>query len=226
MSLFDGAGPFLEELVPADRELLLSLGSPRTYQPREPILHEHDRTSFVVAIRRGWAIVSVSTRRGTPLILALRGPGDLIGDMAAVDGRPRSATVVALRTVDGVVVQGDRFRTFIAARPKANAVVMRQLTGRLRNSDSERRSLASLTVSQRLAARLVELAERTGTRQGDAVVINLPLPQHDLAAAVGSTREAVAKALKMLRDQGVVRTGPQRLTVADLEVLTALAGGG
>ncbi len=226
MSLFDGDGSFLYELSPADRGMLLGLGSPRSYRPREPILHEHDRTSFVVVVRCGWSIVSVSTKRGTPLILALRGPGDLVGDMAAVDGRPRSASVVALGAMDGIVIQGDRFRSFLAARPKANSLVMQQLTGRLRNSDSERRSLASLTVLERLAARLVELAERAGTRQGDAVVIDLPLPQHDLAAAVGSTREAVAKALRMLREQGVVRTGPRRLTVADLDVLSALAGGG
>jgi CRP/FNR family transcriptional regulator, cyclic AMP receptor protein len=224
MSLFDGGGSFLYELGPADREELLSLGPSRTYRPREPIVHEHDTTNFVLVIRNGWSIVSVSTKRGT-LILALRGPGDLVGDMAAVDGRPRSASVTAVGRVDGVVIQGDHFRSFLASRPKANSLVMQQFAGRLRNSDSERRSLASLTVLERLAARLVELAERAGTRQGDAVVIDLPLPQHDLAAAVGSTREAVAKALRMLREQGVVRTGPRRLTVADLDVLSALAGG-
>jgi CRP-like cAMP-binding protein len=102
---------------------------------------------------------------------------------------------------------------------------MRQLSSRLRSADGERRSLASETVLQRLAVRLVELVERAGRPAADGVVVDLPLPQHDLASAVGATREAVAKALRLLREKGLVETGTRRLVVTDTEVLRLLAGG-
>ncbi|WP_030020840.1 Crp/Fnr family transcriptional regulator [Streptomyces monomycini] len=225
MSLFEDGRPFLAALPAQDRRALLALGRGRSYAPGEVVLRENDTTTFVVAIVNGWAGVSLETERGVRLILALRGSGEVVGDQAAVDHRPRSATVTALGPVDGIVVPGDRFRGYLAARPVATVLIMRQFSSRLRSSDGERRSLASEKVLQRLAARLTELAERTGTPGSGGVDVDLPLPQHDLAAAVGSTREAVAKALRLLREQGVVQTGPRRLAVLDLALLRLLAEG-
>jgi CRP-like cAMP-binding protein len=72
----------------------------------------------------------------------------------------------------------------------------------------------------------VELADRTGRREGGgSVAIRLPLSQSDLAAAVGATREAVAKALRLLREEGLVATAPKSITIADLEPLRLLGGG-
>ncbi len=133
--------------------------------------------------------------------------------------RPRSASVTALGTVEAVAVSGDRFRGFLAARPHATSLIMRQLATRLRSADVERRALASETVLQRLAARLVELAERAGRQADTGTVLELPLPQHDLAAAVGATREAVAKALRLLREQDVVRTANRTVIILDTKVL-------
>ncbi|MFC7302778.1 Crp/Fnr family transcriptional regulator [Streptomyces monticola] len=227
MSLFGQGRSFMEALTPQDRATLLALGMPRTYGSGEIMLRERDTTTFVLLLRSGWSVVSVDTERGTRLILALRGAGEVVGDLAAFDQGPRSATVTALGQVEAVLVSGGRFRGFLAAHPHATALIMRQLSARLRSADVERRSLASESVLRRLAARIVELVERTGRKsgEGDAMVIELPLPQHDLAAAIGATREAVAKALRFLRDQGVVRTAQRRLTVTDMEVLTLLAEG-
>ncbi|ADI06336.1 Crp/Fnr family transcriptional regulator [Streptomyces bingchenggensis BCW-1] len=226
MSLFEGGRPFLDALPAQDRRALLALGRHRTYEPSQIVLREHDRTTFVVAITSGWATVSVETERGIRLILALRGAGEVVGDQAAVDYGSRSATVTALGRLEAVVVSGDRFRAYLAARPAATVLIMRQLSSRLRSSDGERRSLASEKVLQRLAARLVELAERTGRPEADGgISVDLPLPQHDIAAAVGSTREAVAKALRLLRDQGVVQTASRRFVVVDTALLRLLAEG-
>ncbi|MCI3934594.1 Crp/Fnr family transcriptional regulator [Streptomyces sp. AN091965] len=227
MSLIEQEQPLLDALRPRDRAALLALGTPRGYASGEVLVPERATTSYVVAILGGWAVVSVATERGQRLILALRGAGELVGELAAVDRRPRSATVTALGRVDAVVIPGDRFRGFLGSSPAVSVLVLRQVSSRLRSSDGERRSLASENVLQRLAARLVELAHRAGRHHPDgSVTIDLPLPQHDLAASVGSTREAVAKALRLLREQGVVRTATRRLVVTDVEVLRLLAGEG
>jgi CRP/FNR family cyclic AMP-dependent transcriptional regulator len=225
VGLFGERHTFMEGLGPVDREALSSLGTRHDYPPHESVLAEGDRTTFAVVLLRGWCTVWTPTERGSRLILALRRAGEIVGDMAALDGRPRSASVSALGPVTGLVVAGERFRWFLASRPHANALMMSQLTERLRSADHERRALASMTVLQRLAQRLVELADRTGRVENEVVTIRLPLAQHELAASVGSTREAVAKALRLLREQGLVRTGPGTLAVADLAPLRLLATG-
>ncbi|HEY9374396.1 Crp/Fnr family transcriptional regulator [Streptomyces sp.] len=225
MSLFGQDRSFLDALPPADRTALLAEGRPRAYEPGEVLIRERDTSAHVLALLSGWCVVSVETERGARLILALRGAGEVVGDLAAVDQRPRSATVTALGRVEAVAVSGDRFRRFLAARPHATALILRQLSTRLRSADVERRSLASETVLRRLAARLVELAQRAGRRADAGTVLELPLPQHDLAAAIGATREAVAKALRLLREQDVVRTANRRVIVIDMPVLLLLARG-
>ncbi|MFI8519257.1 Crp/Fnr family transcriptional regulator [Streptomyces sp. NPDC085481] len=225
MSLFGQDRSFLHALPAADRRDLLAEGAPRMYEPGEIMIRERDTSAYVLALLTGWSVVSVGTERGARLILALRGEGEVVGDLAAVDRRPRSATVTALGRVEAVAISGDRFRRFLAARPHATALIMRQLATRLRSADVERRSLASETVLQRLAARLVELAERAGRRAESGTFLELPLPQHDLAAAIGATREAVAKALRLLREQGVVRTAHRTVVVIDMPVLVLLAQG-
>ena len=225
MSLFGQGQTFLAALPTQDRKALLALGTPHAYAAGEAVLREGETTTYVVLILSGWSTVSMETERGQRLILALRGKGEVIGDLAAVDQRPRSATVTALGRLETVVVSGQQFRSFIASRPAAGSLIMRQLSSRLRSADVERRSLASATVLQRLAARLLELVERTGRNTDEGIAVNLPLPQHDLAAAVGATREAVAKALRLLREEEVVRTGNRQLTVVNVVLLRLLAAG-
>jgi CRP-like cAMP-binding protein len=244
MGLFGERQAFLAGLSAADRAALLALGARRPYGAREQLLGEGERSSFVLVILSGWCTVRRSTERGE-LILGLRQDGELIGEMAALDSRPRSASVTALGAVEALVVPAERFRGFMAARPYVTGLVMTQLTARLRSADDERRALASTTVLERLAAFLVELAERTGRplelpgagpgpprppgRRAPAdrpVAVRLPLPlsQSEIASAVGATREAVAKALRLLREEGLVRTRPGAIVVADMAPLRLLGG--
>jgi CRP-like cAMP-binding protein len=224
MSLFGQDRTFLDALPSQDRRALIALGAGRRYGPGEVLLRAEDTSTFVIVLLDGWSMVLVETERGGHLILALRGAGELIGELAAVDQRPRSATVRALGEVDGVVIPGDRFRRFMAARPQVMSLVLRQLSSRLRSADVERRTLASGTVLQRLAARLVDLVSRAGREVPEGIVVDLPLPQHELAAAIGATREAVAKALRLLREEQVVRTGHRKLVITNMVLLRLLSG--
>jgi CRP-like cAMP-binding protein len=235
MSLVERERLFLYGLTPQARETMLSLGADRRFAGQEHMLRENDGGSHVLVILTGWAVVWTATERASSrLILALRGPGELIGEMAMLDGSPRCASVTALGPVRARVLAADRFRRFVAGDPRANGLLMAQLAARLRSADAERRSLASFTVLQRLAVRLLELAAMRGgpveaaeagpgASKEPALV---DLAQHDLADAVGATREAVAKALRLLRDADVVRTAPRRIELVDPSVLGLLAAGG
>lgn len=233
MGLLGNELAFARALTAQERESVMALGSRKHYAADAHLLTEGDRSSHVLIVIQGWVTVSVATDRGaTRLILGLRGPGELLGEMAALDPHPRSATVRALGPTEVQVISGDAFRRFLALHPRVSGLVIRQLTFRLRSADQERSALASLTVLQRLASRLTELsrAEVSGpynpavpgaTRTGTVV----QLAQDELAATIGATREAVAKALKLLRTQHVVRTGNRMVEILDPELLALLADG-
>lgn len=233
MGLLGDEMAFARALTAQENESVMALGTRKRYAGDAPLLGEGERSSHVVIILQGWVTVSVVTDRGaTRLILGLRGPGELLGEMAALDSRPRSATVRALGPIEAQLIPGDAFRRFLALHPRVSGLVMRQLTFRLRSADQERSALASLTVLQRLATRLTELSRaepagpyRTavGGRARTGTVVHLA--QDELAATVGATREAVAKALRLLRTQNVVRTGNRMVEILDPALLTLLAEG-
>jgi CRP/FNR family cyclic AMP-dependent transcriptional regulator len=223
MSVVSHAPRVLYQLPESDRQALVAAGSSRRYGHGEMIIMEGDNSAYVVVILDGRAIVSSVTDRGGRLVLAIRGDGDLVGDLAALDGQTRSATVTSLGTTAAIVVPGRAFHDFVREHPQTARVLMLSLGARLRDSDAERLALISLPVLQRLARLLVALARSDGVTHPRGTLIDLPLPQHELAASIGTTRESAAKALGVLRDGGLTVVESRRLVVVDLRLLDLLA---
>lgn len=214
---------FLAGLLPEEREAFEELASTRRYRPGETLFHEGDESGGVFAISSGH--VKVSCVEGTrEVVLAFAGPGALLGELAAIDRRPRSATTRAVDDVCALVVPAQDFRRFLDAHPSAALRVIELLIGRLRHSDRQRIEYAAYDVVGRLARRLLELTESSGEPAGAGVHITLPLTQDELAGLTGSSREAIAKALHLLRELGWVATERRSLTVRDLEALRDFAG--
>ena len=184
------------------------------------MLLEGDFGNRVWAIREGLIKVVAVHRDGIEVVTALRGPGDLIGELAVLDDSPRSASAIALVTVQVQVVSAAEFLEFLRSDPDAAMALSKNLAVRLRESDALRLGQAAEDVTQRLARCLVDLARNYGTSSsGDAVVIDLPLTQTDLAAIVGSSRDAVAKALQSWRERDLIRTSRRRIELVDIGTL-------
>ncbi len=165
------------------------------------------------------------TEEGEEIVLAVRGPGALLGEISAVDGAPRSASVAALEPVTALVLPVAAFLDFLGTHPAAAMVLLRLITSRLRDADRKRVEFAAYDIAGRVARRLVELADRFGEPSPDGVRITVALSQDELAGWVGASREAVAKALRVLRDRGYLSTGRRTMTVLDLDGLRGRAGG-
>ena len=103
--------------------------------------------------------------------------------------------------------------------------LLRLVTSRLRDADRKRVEFGAFDIAARVAGRLVELADRFGEPVPDGVRIPVPLSQDELAGWVGASREAVAKALRVLRDRGLLTTGRRTMTVLDLDGLRRRASG-
>lgn len=213
--------PFGEMLLPAARERFLSAGKPMTYARGEQIFHEEEPSSYVAFIQSG--TVKIVRRRpdGADMILAIRGPNDLIGDMAAISGLPRSAAAVAMSGVKAWLLTAEAFERVVQTDSTVSWTLITYLASRQRDSEDRRVDQASATVAHRVAAELLDLAERQQDRRaGDG----FPVSQGELAEVVGASREAVAKALGEFRRQGLITTGRRRVSILDRDKLVELVG--
>jgi len=213
---------FLDLLTEPERAELLRRGRPRRWAADSVVFGEGDRSDWVLVLRSGRVKVSSFTARGVEVLLAVRGPGALLGELAAIDGRPRSATVTALGAAAGLVVPFIEFGGYLQAHGRLSYVLMRLLAERLRDADRKRIEFGAHDTVGRLAARLVELAERFGQPGEAGVRVAVALSQDELAGWTGSSREAVSRALGLLRTYGWVSTGRRQIVVHDLAALRAL----
>ncbi|MEU5868531.1 MULTISPECIES: Crp/Fnr family transcriptional regulator [unclassified Nonomuraea] len=210
-------GEFLSMLTAEEIDTLRAAGRPRQWDRGTTVIGEGDSADWVVVLTRGRVKVSSHTSSGTEVVLAVRGPGALLGDMSAVDGSPRSATVTALEPVQGIVI-GD-FSGFLAAHGRIAVLLLQLVVGRLRDADRKRVEYGAFDTTGRVATRLLELADRYGEPTTAGVRVALPLSQDELAGWTGSSREAVSKALRSLRDRGLIETGRRRVVIHDVEGL-------
>ncbi|MBS2965371.1 Crp/Fnr family transcriptional regulator [Actinocrinis puniceicyclus] len=205
-------------LAASDRDALLAMGSPRTYRAGRRIMAQGAVEDFVLALSTGWTTVSADADNGRSVIFGLCGPRDLIGEMAVFDGGPRSANVTALTDVSARLLTRGQFQSFLRGHPHAYEVLLRGMAIRLRAADVHSQDLATLPVLRRLARLLLDV---DGEDPRSAAAARLT--QNELAAAIGATRESVAKALADLRSRDVLRTVDRRIVVIDRPALAAIA---
>ena len=210
---------FLAALDDRERSDLLERGGRRRYRRGAVVFHEGGGSDEIVVVLAGRVKVSTVTADGKEVVLAFRGPGDLLGELSAIDGEARSATVGALEAVEAAILTANDFRAFLSAHPRVAILLLEMLARRLRDADRKRVEFGAHDTLGRVAARLVELAERYGEPVTGGVRITLPLSQEELAGWTGSSREAVGKALHALRGLGWVRTERRRITVLEMEPL-------
>ncbi len=210
---------FLEDLNPEDRDELIKLASPRRFTRGVTLFHAGDDRGIVSVVRAGHVKVSAMARDGREVVLGVAGPGELLGDLSAIDGAQRSATVTALDEVEVLSVSGEAFRALLERRPRIALVLLRRVAARLRAADRQRLEFAAYDVFGRVGQRLLDLAEGSGPAGSDGVVIDLALTQDELAAWTGSSREAVSKALSAMRQLGWIETGRRKIIVRDIEAL-------
>ena len=175
-------------------------GVVRDFAPDVPVWHQGDPSEYVFVIRRGCVKVVVATPVGVHVVLGIRGPGDIVGELALVDRRPRRATVLTLGAVTGLMVSGDRFDHLLATRPAVPLAVARVLSERLAEADGYRLALAAFGPAAALARLVLDLAHRYGQAARDGgFTLALGLTQKDLADCLGVSSRTVARVVAAWR---------------------------
>ena len=214
---------FWSALAPPDQAALITGGTTRRFARGQPLMHQGQLPDAVMLLRDGRVKVYTTTATGREVVLAIRGPGELLGDLAALDARPRSASVVALEDGAAIVLSTEAFRAFLATHPAAAMAMLAMLSGRLRDADGKRIGFASLTTLSRVAERLLELADRFGIEDESCVRIELRLSQEELAGWTGSSLESVGRALATMRQLGWIETRRREIRILDIEALRRAA---
>lgn len=211
---------FMESLEESDRAALLELGNHREWQRGEPLFHAGDRADSAIVLVGGRLKIHKTTADGSEVVLALSGPGDLVGEISAVGDAVRSASATALDGVHASVIPVRELRAFLSGHPGVMLRLLALTRARLYLADERRLEFATADSLARVTSRLVELTERFGERLGDgAIGVALPINQEELASWSASSRESTARALRTLRELGLIETHRMQLKVLDLEKL-------
>lgn len=206
-------------LSPDELDDLISRGVRRSFRRGSFLMSEGEASDHVILLLGGRSKVSSYTAEGKEVVLAVRGPGDLLGELSALDGEPRFATVSALEPIEALIVPSERFSRFLEDHPRLALLMLQTMTRRLRESDRKRVEFGAYDTPGRVARRLCEMVERYGESEGVNVRITLSLTQDELAGWTGSSREAVSKALREFRDRGWITTGRRSIIVLDVDAL-------
>jgi CRP/FNR family transcriptional regulator, cyclic AMP receptor protein len=157
---------------------------------------EGDSGDGCYRVEDGLIKLTMISKSGAERILAFHGPGTIVGVRAIIDGLPRPMSAVAVRDAVLSFVSRTAFAAFAEKHPELCQSLLKLLTSRMRERDKMLAATTFLKVKGRIAKTLLELAEHFGQEVGPGrIVIRQRITQHDLAAMVGTAREAVARAL-------------------------------
>ncbi len=193
----------------------------RSLKKGEVLFRKGDEGSTLYIVRSGSIRIVLPSSTGdevTPAILTER---DFFGEMALLDGMPRSADAVAMEPSELYALNREDFLSFLKNNEQVIKSIFSFLSMRLRKTDDLLEDVCFLTISTRLARRLVDLAENHGhaDEEDGTLHIDLRLTQKDLASMVGVTRESINKELRVLREKDLLRTTGNAIQILNMERL-------
>ena len=191
------------------------------YGADEEILSYLDRSGDIYFIIEGDVRVTIYSLQGSVVTICDLGRGEIFGELSAIDGQPRSASIVALTPCSIASMPASAFRGLVMEEPTAGWELSRILTRKLRSLTARIYELSTLDVPNRTRAELLRLA-KAAPRQGKAAII-APVPtQAEIASRISSKREVVARELLRLRDLDIVERRNGALVVCDVDRLAEM----
>jgi CRP/FNR family cyclic AMP-dependent transcriptional regulator len=212
---------FFDRLNPNTQTDLLGLGTRRVFEGGQKILREGDRETHLVLIERGYVKVTMRDADGRVGVMSIRVPGDLVGELAAMTGYPRSATVAACGAVLAYRISSAAFHAFVERHPRAAQAVTAVVSERLVWANQRRLDLDGLSVTARVARVLGALAQTCGVPGDQGIELAVSLSQDELASMVGASEASVVRAMQALRREALIDTGYRRVTLFSVAKLRA-----
>jgi CRP/FNR family transcriptional regulator, cyclic AMP receptor protein len=198
------ASPLFQAMQPAELDEILKFASERRVRRGQTIMQRGDEGSSLMAVLRGRVRISSFSSDGKEVTLNVINPGEIFGEIALLDGEPRSADATAIEDTSLLVVERRHFLPFLRQNEDLFLRLLAVLCSRLRRTSMALEEIALFDLPIRLARVLLKLGDDYGRPNNVGTRIELKLSQRDLSNLVASSRESVNKQLRTWRESGVV----------------------
>lgn len=210
--------PLFKSLDARERERFAEMVREKNYPKGSVILFEDDPGDALFVVRAGRVKVVLLSEDGREVILSLMGVGEYFGELALIDGQPRSAHVIAMEDSTLLVLHRDDFRRRVESSPGVAWALLQELSRRLRRADEKIGTLVLLDVPGRIARMLLDAAADAGDD-----LIDKPLTHQTIAHVIGASRETVSRAMREFQDLKWLTTERRRIRLLDRVALRARA---
>lgn len=211
--------PLFSTLKEEDLRRLESRLVRRRYGGGEVLFHMGDEGGNLHIIESGRVKVTIPSVEGDEVILAILEAGEILGEISLIDGKPRSATVQAMKDTAVLCLFREDFLEVLQERFEVVLRVLEILADRLRLTDTLLAESRFMDITARLAKKLLDLTRAFGVEEEAGIRICVRVTQKDLASMVGATRESVNKQLKVFRESGLLGMSEGHIRILDPEGL-------
>lgn len=211
--------PLFSGLDEAAASALLELTERGTFKRGQVIFTEGDPGDKLYVVTSGKIKLSRTSHDGRENLLAVLGPGEIIGEISFFDPGPRTASAITVSETEVLSLAHAHLGPFLEQNSGASVAMLGALAHRLRRTNDSVADLVFTDVPGRVAKALLDLAERFGTQDGSGVLVQHELTQEELAQLVGASRETVNKALADFASRGWLRLEARAVRLLEVERL-------
>jgi len=202
-----------EKMTDEQLEQLLSIARRQTFPANTVLFHENDPGATFYVILKGSVKIFKRSARGEEKVLTLLQAGDSFGELALIDGRPRSASAATLEPTSVLAIAEQPFHNLLRNHYEMTRKIMAELCQRLRDTNQHVHDLTFLDSRTRVIKNLILLANRHGQRSGNIITIRMPLNYDELAQMAGVQKHVLAEVLRDVEDRGILRLAPNEYTL-------------
>ena len=206
-------------LTESELEFLAKRTVLRRYSTGELVFGEGEPCMGLYVVQSGQVRIFKSSSDGREQVLSIDGPGSSIAELPVFDGGAYPASAIVIEDATLLFVGKQDFQALCLAHPQVGLKVLRVVGARLRRLVGIIEELSFSTVRRRLASYLLRLAQESGKRTAEGLVVSLPANNQELAAQIGTVRELVSRNLSRFQAKGLLKVDGREVTVRNLKGL-------
>lgn len=205
----------------SDEDLLeIAKLATRAQYPRDAVIYSpEDEAGSIYLLEEGKVKLSKVANDGKEITIAVLQGGDVFGELSMSDDETYDVFAEVLEDARVCIISRDDFAELVRRKPEVALMLIRSMSERLRQAESQIEDLVFRSVPARVASLLTKLAEEHGRMGREGITIDLRLTHQDIANMVGATRETVTNVLNGLRSSGIIEIAQKRVRIVDQDAL-------
>ena len=211
--------PIFSSLPPEHLGELSKIALEKTYRKNQVIFDQGDPGDSLIVIMTGLVKISLVDSNNHEFIIKTYSENDFFGEMALLDGGTRSATSTAVEDTKALIIFRDNFIGLIQKTPSVALGMLTELTNRLRRTTENISNLTFYDAYGKVARCLLDLADKIGKQENDALTMQLTLSRQELANMSGLSRETFARILKEFQVRGCLKVSGKKMYILDEKIM-------